>query len=131
MKFRKGFVTNSSSSSFILGFKEDEDVRYTIFSIFPKYIKSSYVGYLIDEIETNLVNFEDAANEYAYYTGDRYSKESINYKKAYDDFVREFHDQYSKFSVIEVSDNDGEFWSMVEHDILPNAYCTLLRISHH
>lgn len=129
MKIRKGFVTNSSSSSFILGFKKDESIYHEIEASFPSYIKSSCIGQIVDDIDNNMVTLEQAAEEYAHYHGDYYNKNDKFYK-FYNKFIEE-NKKYDRFSIIEVSDNDGEFWSLVEHELLPDCSFTLARLSHH
>ena len=42
MKIRSDYVTNSSSSSFILSFKDEESVYNTLKEQFPKYIENGW-----------------------------------------------------------------------------------------
>lgn len=58
MKIRSDYVTNSSSSSFILSFKDEESVYNTLKEQFPKYIENGwsagenwYLCQLLNEIE--------------------------------------------------------------------------------
>lgn len=58
MKIRNGFVTNSSSSSFILSFKDENSVFSTLKEQFPKYIEAGwscgddgYLQQLVNEIQ--------------------------------------------------------------------------------
>ena len=154
MKIRKGFVTNSSSSSFIIGFTSEENIK--------KELEAEDLKEYFDEVLKDVTGvgaikltkdevLEGYAEEIYYDTlwelEDRldvpYDKkfeiretkefqEKLN--KAITDRVSELEEDmkgYSVFVEIEYSDNDGLMYSTLEHHIAPNMNCCLAAISHH
>lgn len=154
MKIRKGFVTNSSSSSFILGFTSEENIK--------KELEAENLKEYFDEVLKDVTGvgtikltkdevLEGYAEEIYYDTlwelEDRldvpYDKkfefretkefqEKLN--KAIIDRVSELEEDmqgYSVFVEINYSDNDGFMYSDLEHYIVPNMKCCLAAISHH
>ena len=154
MKIRKGFVTNSSSSSFILGFTSEENIK--------KELEAENLKEYFDEVLKDVTGvgtikltkdevLEGYAEEIYYDTlwelEDRldvpYDKkfeiretkefqEKLN--KAITDRVSELVEDmqgYSVFVEINYSDNDGFMYSDLEHYIVPNMKCCLAAISHH
>ena len=154
MKIRKGFVTNSSSSSFILGFTSEENIK--------KELEAEDLKEYFDEVLKDVTGvgaikltkdevLEGYAEEIYYDTlwelEDRldvpYDKkfeiretkefqEKLN--KAITDEVSDLEREmqgYSVFVEINYSDNDGLMYSTLEHHIAPNMNCCLAAISHH
>lgn len=152
MKIRKGFVTNSSSSSFILGFTSEENIkkeleaedlkeyfdevlrdvtrgiRLTKNEILEEYSEEIYYDTLWD-LEYRLDVPYDKKFEI------RETKEFQNkLNKAITDRVSELEEDmqgYSVFVEINYSDEDGLRYSTLEHHIAPNMNCCLAVISHH
>lgn len=152
MKIRKGFVTNSSSSSFILGFTSEENIkkeleaenlkeyfdevlrdvtrgiRLTKNEILEEYSKEIYYDTLWD-LEYRLDVPYDKKFEI------RETKEFQNkLNKAITDRVSELEEDmqgYSVFVEINYSDEDGLRYSTLEHHVAPNMNCCLAAISHH
>lgn len=152
MKIRKGFVTNSSSSSFILGFTSEENIKKELEAeglkeYFDEVLKDVTRGIKLTKDEV----LEGYAEEIYYDTlwelEDRldvpYDKkfeiretkefqEKLN--KAITDRVSELEEDmkgYSVFVEINYSDNDGLMYSTLEHHVAPNMNCCLAAISHH
>lgn len=154
MKIRKGFVTNSSSSSFILGFTSEKNIK--------KELEAEDLKEYFDEVLKDVTGvgtikltkdevLEGYAEEIYYDTlwelEDRldvpYDKkfefretkefqEKLN--KAITDKVSELEEDmqgYSVFVEINYSDNDGLMYSTLEHHVVPNMNCCLAVISHH
>lgn len=152
MKIRKGFVTNSSSSSFILGFTSEENIK--------KELEAENLKEYFDEVLRDVTRgirltkneiLEEYSEEIYYDTlwklenrldvpyGKRFeirkTKEFQNkLNKAITDRVSELEEDmqgYSVFVEINYSDEDGLRYSTLEHHIAPNMNCCLAVISHH
>lgn len=152
MKIRKGFVANSSSSSFILGFTSEENIK--------KELEAENLKEYFDEVLRDVTRgirltkneiLEEYSEEIYYDTlwelenrldvpyGKRFEirktkefQDELN--RAITDRVSELEEDmkgYSVFVEIDYSDNDGFRYSNLEHYIAPNMNCCLAVISHH
>lgn len=152
MKIRKGFVTNSSSSSFILGFTSEENIKKELEA---EDLKEYFDEVLEDVMRATKLTKDEVLEGYSkeiYYDTlweleDRFDvpydkkfeiretkefQEKLN--KAITDRVSELEEDmkgYSVFVEINYSDNDGLMYSTLEHHVAPNMNCCLAAISHH
>ena len=153
MKIRNDFVTNSSSSSFILGFKPGEDIGKTIYR---KY-QGEYVCEAISEVEKHVLpddKAEDAVREaledFVFCElDDRIRKlcgkhgSGFNWmdenKEEYRQMKARLMEEtcagimdggYDRISIVEWEDHT-DIGSAMEHEVFPRLPCTILQISHH
>ena len=153
MKIRKGFVTNSSSSSFILGFKSEESIKE---ELQKENLEEEYFEEILRDVtEAAKLDREDVLEGYSeeiYYQTLWEIEDSLYVpysKKLEIRKTEEFQEKLNKaivnraaeleqsmeglsvFVEIDYSDNDGFRYSNLEHYIAPNMNCCLAVISHH
>jgi hypothetical protein len=126
MKIRNDFVTNSSSSSFIIGFSGDKDM----YDVLRENLSDIYSDYLIDLIleeadSAGIVGFdgleEFVKNEWWFNADCSKEIESLKEEAKSKGF--------DKFFKVEVADDCIEF--TIEHYVMPHLNCTLRGYSHH
>lgn len=152
-KVRNGFVTNSSSSSFILGFKDEDSIAKTLADDDTYgYFETIYHDCLESEkmdIETMLNNCREDIYWDAFYDLEYSLENRMNWDEIFEftktnefkKFVEEETDKRinelrkdaegkSIFVEVEYEDHTVE-GSELEHDIVPYLKCCLTRFSHH
>ena len=154
MKIRLDFVTNSSSSSFIVAFSNKKDMEQAKEEMLKIY-SYQIVERIFSDILSNKVTYTEARKEFKESVEDRcyyylhYSLrspyrnkpndwfESKEYKKLEKEMIKEelakFDNMCSHrgfFSIVNYSDNTSE-GSMLEHDIMPNQSFVLRVLNYH
>ena len=158
MKIRTDFVTNSSSSSFIIVFKSVADKKEQFDILRERY--PIYAETIISDIENNRVTKEDILKEikkdlesdayWKYYWNnrkywERNSKfrdvnpyEDPEIQNAVKEYVKVGLERVLKelpkrgyYSMVEYGDDDGAYYSELEHEIMPYQEFVVRRISHH
>jgi hypothetical protein len=150
MKIRTDYVTNSSSSSFILGFNNEEEIQ-NVANQLPSYWAERVIEDIVSDIERGVTSKEEALELYkewlwpydytfhgkSYWSMTERERESEEYKKFIADIMKrhasDFFDelnQYPIISIVEYEDHT-DLGSELEHEIMPHLECTIQRISHH
>lgn len=152
MKIRKGFVTNSSSSSFILGFTSEEDIKKELEAENLKEYFDEILGDVTRAVKLTKDEVLEGYSKEIYYDTlwDLEYMLDVPYDKKFEiRETKEFQDKVNKavtdkvsaleremqgcsvFVEISYSDNDGLEYSNLEHHVVPNMACCLSVISHH
>ena len=126
MKVRLGFVTNSSSSSFILGFSSKENMENELIG---EGLEEEYLSRILKDCENEMgYNLDDILDLI-------YDEESwYGYRRVNEEVLEKFKNLAqgkNYFVEVSYSDNDGTLSSALEHDIVPELTCCLKRFSHH
>lgn len=152
-KVRNGFVTNSSSSSFILGFKDEDSIAKTLADDNTcGYFETIYHDCLESEkmdIETMLDNCRESIYWEVFYNLKYKFEERMNWNEIFeftktDEFKKLVEEETDKrinelrkdaegksiFVEVEYEDHSLS-GSELEHDIVPYLDCCLKRFSNH
>jgi len=154
MKIRSDFVTNSSSSSFIVAFKNIDDMEKSKDKMLDFY-SSSIVNRIFDDIADNKISYKEAIEyleedlEFAFYAAYRWgynseyrtrpskwfqSKEFKDMLKVkVDKELNNFKDNLKNSGIIAIVtyDDDSNDESLLQYDIMPNQAFVKKIISNH
>lgn len=149
MKIRNGFVTNSSSSSFILGFTNQESIAQDLLNDntgkYYERILSDCLNAEKMDLDTVLMRYRDEIESNVEldmiggYTWDEICelRKTKEYKDKFDELVdkkveklKKLADGKNVFVEIDYEDHSDD-GALLEHEIVPNLKSCLMRISWH
>lgn len=156
MNIRTDYVTNSSSSSFIVGFKDERSIES---QLSKEVCLVNHFDKVLNDIKNNriskskaLEDFKDEKHWYAYHAirdecegnvfphfrfyewiKDPKNEEEFNRKvqEKLDVWFEEFKQKIEDYDYLAEVEYDDHCYSDLEHEIMPMLKCTLERYSHH
>lgn len=132
MKFRSGFVTNSSSSSFVVGFKQDglNEIENTLDKV-PAIFKSSFLMFKkVLDFDDAITTKEQLDKYFIYEYG--YKNQTIEELLEEDEYLQEKYDMFLKhlekgYGIIEKSvDHYDETMNDLLHSLPKKDDCIIL-----
>lgn len=156
MKYRSDFVTNSSSSSFIVVFNSKKGYEERLKTMLSKGVSSEYACRIHTDIENNKVSKEKVLDLLQYciksavefdllYKDRNYSYSEMekirNTKEFQEEVSRRVNEKLEEtkkrlpkrgyYAILEYGDEDGCFFSTLEHDIMPYLPFTFYTLNNH